>query len=184
MFGSLGWRRVAVAAVAATAVAGATVAAASADKGHKGDVGDSTATPIKHLVVIFQENVSFDHYFATYPQTQRAAGDQPFSARSNTPSINGLNTPLLAPNNPNSIQPCLLHRSQAYTCDQGHGYTAEQLAFDHGLMDKFPEFTGSQSGNPGCDYGHGKGLVMGYYDGGTTTALWNYARRCSRGVGV
>ena len=26
-----------------------------------------TATPIKHLVVIFQENVSFDHYFGTYP---------------------------------------------------------------------------------------------------------------------
>ena len=27
----------------------------------------TTATPIKHLVVIFQENVSFDHYFGTYP---------------------------------------------------------------------------------------------------------------------
>ena len=27
----------------------------------------ATASPIKHLVVIFQENVSFDHYFATYP---------------------------------------------------------------------------------------------------------------------
>ncbi|MDQ6665428.1 MAG: hypothetical protein M3Z23_13670 [Acidobacteriota bacterium] len=25
----------------------------------------TTATPIKHLVVIFQENVSFDYYFAT-----------------------------------------------------------------------------------------------------------------------
>src|SRR5262249_4557579 len=30
-----------------------------------------TTTPIKHLVVIFQENVSFDHYFGTYPQTKR-----------------------------------------------------------------------------------------------------------------
>ena len=27
----------------------------------------ATSTPIKHLVVIFQENVSFDHYFGTYP---------------------------------------------------------------------------------------------------------------------
>jgi phospholipase C len=26
-----------------------------------------TATPIKHLVIIFQENISFDHYFGTYP---------------------------------------------------------------------------------------------------------------------
>ena len=27
----------------------------------------STATPIQHVVVIFQENVSYDHYFGTYP---------------------------------------------------------------------------------------------------------------------
>ena len=33
-----------------------------------GDDQDVAATPIKHLVVIFQENVSFDHYFATYPR--------------------------------------------------------------------------------------------------------------------
>jgi phospholipase C len=30
-------------------------------------------TPIKHVVVIFQENVSFDHYFATYPNAMNAA---------------------------------------------------------------------------------------------------------------
>ena len=29
-----------------------------------------TATPIRHLVVVFQENVSFDHYFGTYPSPQ------------------------------------------------------------------------------------------------------------------
>ena len=33
-----------------------------------------TATPIKHVVVIFQENVSFDHYFATYPKAANADG--------------------------------------------------------------------------------------------------------------
>ena len=26
-----------------------------------------TTTPIKHVVVLFDENVSFDHYFGTYP---------------------------------------------------------------------------------------------------------------------
>ncbi len=36
-----------------------------------------TTTPIKHLVVIFQENVSFDHYFATYPNAANTSG-QPF----------------------------------------------------------------------------------------------------------
>ncbi len=25
----------------------------------------ATATPIQHIVVIFQENISFDHYFGT-----------------------------------------------------------------------------------------------------------------------
>ena len=41
-------------------------------------VSAETATPIKHLVVIFQENVSFDHYFATYP----VAVDPPNEPRS------------------------------------------------------------------------------------------------------
>jgi phospholipase C len=35
-----------------------------------------TMTPIKHLVVIFQENISFDHYFATYPHAANPSGDQ------------------------------------------------------------------------------------------------------------
>ncbi len=33
-----------------------------------------TATPIKHLVVIFQENVSYDHYFGTYPHAFKSSG--------------------------------------------------------------------------------------------------------------
>ena len=54
-----------------------------------------TKTPIKHLVVIFQENVSFDHYFGTYPNAANLAGETPFHAASGTPtSINNLVTPL------------------------------------------------------------------------------------------
>ncbi len=34
-----------------------------------------TATPIKHLVIIFNENVSFDHYFATYPKATNPPGE-------------------------------------------------------------------------------------------------------------
>ena len=64
-----------------------------------------TRTPIKHVVVIFQENVSFDHYFATYPYATNNTGSEPtFTAAPNTPSVNGLNGPLLT-NNPNSAQP-------------------------------------------------------------------------------
>ena len=98
--------------------------------------------------------------------------------------MNGLNDGLLT-HNPNSAQPFRLSSSQAETCDQDHNYTDEQKAFDSGLMDKFVETVGvakRKVGLPGhtvatpCDYSHGKGLVMGYYDGNTVTALWNYAQ--------
>jgi phospholipase C len=134
-----------------------------------------TATPIKHLVVVFQENVSFDHYFATYPIALNPAGQPRFTAAPHTPSVNGLSGPLLAPDNPNSVQPFRLGPDQAQTCDQDHSYTNEQKAFDSGLMDRFVETVGRGAGS--CkDYGKGKGLVMGYYDGNTVTALWNYAQ--------
>src|ERR1700749_4020468 len=49
-----------------------------------------TATPIKHLVVIFNENESFDHYFATYPKAQNPSGEPVFKAARNTPKVNNL----------------------------------------------------------------------------------------------
>jgi phospholipase C len=68
-----------------------------------------------------------------------------------------------------------LSPAQALTCDQDHGYTAEQQAYDGGLMDQFVEHTGNDScSDPEA---HPKGLVMDYYDGNTVTGLWNYAQR-------
>src|ERR1700740_211995 len=93
-------------------------------------------TPIQHLVVIFQENVSFDHYFATYPHATNPSGEPVFSAKPNTPSVKGL-TSALSPHNPNLNNPIRLDRTQAVTCDQDHGYTDEQKAYDNGLADKF-----------------------------------------------
>ncbi|HEX6348581.1 MAG TPA: alkaline phosphatase family protein, partial [Candidatus Dormibacteraeota bacterium] len=142
-------------------VAGAPPAVAEGDPG-------ATTTPIKHLVVIFQENVSFDHYFATYPIAANPPGEPRFVARPGTPTVNGLSAGLLT-RNPNSSNPFRLDRSQAHTCDMGHDYTQEQLAFDHGLMDRFPETTGNGTG---C----ANSQVMGYYDGNTVTAFWNYAQ--------
>src|SRR5437660_49594 len=94
--------------------------------------GSPTATPIKHLVVIFQENVSFDHYFGTYPVAQNPANEPHFVAAENTPTINGLDAALLN-SNPNAANPKRLDRSQPITCDMDHGYTDEQKAFNHGL---------------------------------------------------
>src|SRR5271156_3031381 len=65
-----------------------------------------TATPIKHLVVIYQENVSFDHYFATYPNATNPVGEPPFHARKNTPTdINTVETAGLLTNNPTYLNP-------------------------------------------------------------------------------
>jgi len=130
-------------------------------------------TPIEHVVIIFQENVSFDHYFGTYPRAANPPGEPRFTAAANTPSVNGLLGTLLL-TNPNSAAPFRLDRSQAVTCDQGHDYRDEQLAMNHGLMDKFVQFVGR--GGQGCDYGIGPAMVMGYYDGNTVTAFWNYAQ--------
>jgi phospholipase C len=105
----------------------------------------STATPIQHLVVIFQENVSFDHYFGTYPNAANPADEPQFTPSPNTPNVNGLNGVLLS-KNPNALNsengsgaanPFRLDRSQNLTADQNHGYTREQQSFDFGLMDAF-----------------------------------------------
>src|SRR6185369_9988955 len=91
-----------------------------------------TSTPIEHVVVIFQENVSFDHYFATYPFAANNQGEPRFTALPGTPSVNGL-TPELIAHNPNSTAPFRFSRSHSATCDQDHSYGDEQKAFDAGL---------------------------------------------------
>ena len=132
----------------------------------------STATPIHHVVVIFDENVSFDHYFGTYPNAANTDGTK-FHAAKGTPSVNGLSSALLT-SNPNLDQPTRLTHSEALTCDQNHAYTPEQQAMDGGLMDQFVQDTGSTTCNP--PNFSSPGLVMDYFDGNTVTALWKYAQ--------
>src|SRR3954471_7117802 len=129
---------------------------------------DST-TPIKHVVVIFGENQSFDHYFATYPNAANPAGQPAFTGSIGSQTVDNLRTAnLLGNNNPNSQKPRRLDRSEAVTCDFNHNYAPEQKAFNGGLMDKFPENT-----NNGCA---DKTVLMSYYDGNSVTAMWNYAQ--------
>jgi len=163
----------AVAALLTITATAATAVAAGGTRGHASGGGETT-TPIRHLVVIYDENISFDHYFGTYPYAANPPGEPAFHAAPGTPSVNGLSDALLA-HNPNATNPQRLDRSQALTCDQNHSYTAEQQAFDHGLMDKFVEST-EVADCPSPNYG-APGLVMDYYDGNTVTAIWNYAQR-------
>jgi phospholipase C len=186
-------------ALAAGAAAGATAASAStsvsrAFAGYKTPATvsstlyrDNTSTPIKHLVVLFDENDSFDHYFGTYPYAANTDGTK-FVAKPGTPTVTGLYTkitksgpvgPLLT-GNPNEYNPQRLTSSEALTSDQNHGYTPEEKAEDGGKMDQFVQNTESSTPAAGCAPEYcPPGIVMDYYDGNTTTALWNYAQNYS-----
>jgi phospholipase C len=156
-----------------------------------------TATPIKHLVVIFNENRSFDHYFGTYPNALNPEGEPAFEPAKNTPrDVNNLlSNPSLLTNNPNlnplnvttstaggvttttfiGSNPFRLDRTQANTADQSHAYTNEQKAYDGGKMDLFPLDVGNGTSGGAGGFGT-KAQVMGIFDGNTVTALWNYAQ--------
>jgi phospholipase C len=192
-------------AALAAAGAGATIVQA-ADAGprhsharaHRSEARHDATTPIQHVVVIFQENVSFDHYFGTYPNAANTDG-QSFTPAAGTPSVDGLppatdpsipaglqHSGNLLTSNPNSNLPLRLDSSAIglagspggqLTCDQNHDYSDEQTAFDGGAMDRFVQSvgTGGPSTSPfgtACT----KSTVMHYYDGNTVTGLWNYAQ--------
>lgn len=150
-----------------------------------------TATPIKHLVVIFDENRSFDHYFGTYPKAANVAGEPMFTAADGTPTdIDNYNkTPSLLTANPNTtnadnlktgiaaadMNPFRIDPAQYDTAGQNHAYTAEQLATDNGKMDAFVANTGKGTAGGSGAFGTAA-QVMGFFDGNTVTALWNLAQ--------
>ncbi len=190
--------------VAASAVVG--TAAASTRTHHQSRRGPArvqraahrTATPIKHVVVIFQENVSFDHYFGTYPNAANTDG-QTFHAAPGTPAVDGLlpatsstlpadmqHSTNLTTSNPNADLPQRLDSSATglsgdaggqLTCDQDHDYSDEQQAFDNGNMDHFVQSVGTASGKTPFGTACNAATVMDYYDGNTVTGMWNYAQR-------
>ncbi len=146
----------------------------------------SAPAVIRHIVVIYQENNSFDHYFATYPTAANRPGEPAFHPRAGTPAVEGLVGPLLtanpnftnAANGDDASNPFRLDRSEAATADQEHSYTGEQVAYDHGKMDRFPITVGRAGPPPGAaGPAARRALNLGYFDGNTVTALWNYAQR-------
>ncbi|HEX4444560.1 MAG TPA: alkaline phosphatase family protein [Galbitalea sp.] len=139
----------------------------------------STTTPIKHLVVIYDENISFDHYFGTYPNAANTDGVT-FTAAAGTPTPTNLLTGNLLTANPNEFNPFRLSPAEAVTCDQNHSYGPEQQAADDGKNDKAVQFTSGDT--CGISGAFSKiGLTMGYFDGNTVTALWNYAQNYALG---
>src|SRR5690349_23351368 len=128
---SSSWRRRLATLGASTILAGGfTLPSIAADRDDF-----PSKTPIKHVVIIFEENRTFDHYFATYPVAANPVGEPKFIARDDTPGVNNLLAAGLLANNPNLRQPFRLDRSEAFTCSQDHNYTDEQKAVNGGLND-------------------------------------------------
>src|SRR4051812_34488067 len=100
------------AAVALSLLAVGVGVAATAASGHRRSAKDAagTATRIKLLAVISQENFSFNPSFAPYPP----ANGRSHALLTNTP--NGLTPRRYSPSNLNDI----------LTCDQDHSYNDEQ----------------------------------------------------------
>lgn len=160
-------------AAALTVLGGASPTWAAAPAGH----ASGTATPIKHVVVLFDENNSFDHYFATYPKAANTDGTKFTPAKGTPKNIDTLAHAGLLKRNPNQYTPKRLTPDHAVTCDQNHSYGPEQYAYDGGKADKFVQNTEVDKCSGGL-FGE-PGLVMDYFDGNTVTALWNYAQHYS-----
>src|SRR5580692_8622824 len=72
----------------------------AADHGNESQNEPQTATPIKHVVVIFGENISFDHYFGTYPKAQNNPGETPFHYKPSNHAGNDVANTLITPLDP------------------------------------------------------------------------------------
>jgi phospholipase C len=100
------------------------------------------AIPIEHIIVIVQENHSFDNYFGTYP------GANGIPAGTMLPEV---------PGGPLILAPFLTTKTTPH--DASHSWIAAAVAHDNGLMDGF-----YWSAYPPSAAYYGKGITIPPYD--------------------
>jgi phospholipase C/LysM repeat protein len=130
---------------------------------------DDARNKIQHVIVIMQENRSFDSYFGTYPGAD------------GIPMQDGVPTVCL-PNKP-ATNECVkpYHNSADSNKGAGHGSAAATADVDGGKMDGFVQKshttnTGCKDPNdPVCAGGNGPPDVMGYHDEREIPNYWAYA---------
>ena len=112
-------------------------------------INNPATNPINHIVVIMQENRSFDNYFGTYP----GANGIP----------KGTCVPL-SPDNPSvgCVKPFL--STDVISGDLPHGYQSSVVGYDNGKMDGFMV---GENENP---------KTMTYYDNKTIPYYWDLAK--------
>jgi phospholipase C len=144
---------------------------ANADQGPGFGTLDEARNKIQHVVVIMQENRSFDNYFGTYPGAD------------GIPMQNGVPTVCVPdPQNKQCVRP--LHDS--YDLDRGgpHGDSDATADVDGGKMDGFVgqvENRGKSCQDPNDPACGGSGEqkepdVMGYHDAREIPNYWSYAQ--------
>ena len=169
----------AFALVSAMSLAMASFAGAESDNG--------THSPIKHTIILYQENISFDHYFGTYGH-----GSNGIPAGSTLTHTDGVQT--WGPYAPTQLSGA----TQSRTCDVDHNYSNMIRMVDHGAMDQFLQFGNdkivtnpSSSSSTTCPKfetiaapGNGlTALANGYYTGTSgdpNAPLQNYWRLASQ----
>jgi len=106
----------------------------------------SNTIPIEHIIIIVQENHTFDNYFGTFPEA------------------NGLNEDIFLPKSLNSsevVRPFHLS-THKLPHDLYHGWECAHEAYNEGKMDGFV-------------YAVGSDFTLGYYDGSDIPYYWAYA---------
>jgi phospholipase C len=126
---------------------------------------------IQHVVIIMQENRSFDEYFGTYPGADGIPGlaGNPGKVPCVPDGVSG-----------GCVRP--YHDTQDRNLGGPHSYAAALADIDGGKMDGFvgEQKRGmagcAQTFNPACGNGAGSPDVMGYHDGSDIPNYWSYAR--------
>lgn len=137
--------------LAAAAAFGAFGTLAGAPSSAQAD-GGKTRTPIEHLVVLMQENHTFDNYFGTFPGADGPPDGTCIPRDPNQPSLG-------------CVEP--YHLETLKTVDLHHGSSIGIQAYNGGRMDGFIAAQ-DQRNLPGE-------VAMGYYDGRDLPLYWNLA---------
>jgi phospholipase C len=140
-------RLIAVLVAAVLLSAGAPAAAAPPDP--------ATSTPIKHVVMLMQDNHSFDNYFGTYP-----GADGIPSGACQPVRLGGA-----------GASPCVqpFHLGSSPAEDLSHGLGVQRRQYNDGAMNGFVAAF-RRLGQDGSS-------TMGYYDGQDIPYYWNVANR-------
>jgi phospholipase C len=134
---------------------------------HRQSTSDSGIHKIKHIVIIMQENRSFDSYFGTFPGAD------------GIPTQKGVPTVCVPdPATKTCVKP--YHDSSDKNSGGPHGQTNATADIDGGKMDGFIAQAEQASSKcapnvPSCS-GGSQTDVMGYHDGSDIPNYWSYAK--------